>query len=524
MAEKSASVSAAQNKPYTASNREMYAWGIGGVANHSLICTFGQVTNMFILGFGLSPILVSWVMTIPRLFDGIIDPFLGHLSDNTHTRWGRRKPYLLIGSILAALSLTSIWWVHRAWSPWMQFMYLLVCCTAFYCCWGVYSMAWTAIGYELTDDYHERSRVQGIAGIFLTIVLLVNGWIYWLALRPMFSDAPQAPYTATGFARVGEFISRQIFADPSIHRDEVNGIRWIGTIIAIVAVAAALICTMTCKERFSNVNSKHKKHSALLPALKTTLRNKPFVILLLQRTCGILGGRICGGVAGFLGIYYVCGGDKDLSMKVGGILITYNTICGLALMPFMRHFSRVLGKRKALIMGCFLGLIGALLAPLITRPGWVYVPLIPALIMTPLSIIANTLGDAMLPDICDYDELQSGERREGLFTSVMAFFSKLEMSIAALGVGYLVAWTGYDQALPMQSDITLNRMWWLALIPNILFAAAGLLLILKFPMTEATMNEVRRQLDLRHARAMEADVAAAEEKSAAEGEPVSVAS
>jgi GPH family glycoside/pentoside/hexuronide:cation symporter len=143
-----------EKKPYTANRREIYARGVGGIANHALICTSGQVTNIFILGYGLSPILVSWVMTLPRFLDGIVDPWIGHLSDNTHTRWGRRKPFLVVGSILAALFLAGIWWVNRGWGPWVQFIYVLVCTSMFYTCWGIYSMAWTAIGYELTDDYH----------------------------------------------------------------------------------------------------------------------------------------------------------------------------------------------------------------------------------------------------------------------------------------------------------------------------------------------------------------------------------
>lgn len=488
-------------KPYTASNREMYAWGVGGIANHALVCTFGQITNIFILGFGLSPILVSWVMTIPRLFDGLIDPMVGHLSDNTHTRWGRRKPYLLIGSILAALSLIAIWQVNKGWPLWAQFVYLLFFCTLFYTCWGIYSMAWNAIGYELTDDYHERSRVQGIAGVFLTIVLLVNGWVYWLALRPMFSDEPGKPYETSGMARIGEFVMRQIHGDPTVKANEVNGIHWIATIIAIVAVVSALICIVMCKERFTQANEEKKSRHALLPALKQTLKNKPFVILLLKKTCDIVGGRLCGGIGAFLGIYYVCNGDKDLAMKVGAISGTYYTICGLALMPFMRKFSRLMGKRKALIMGTAVGLVGAIVSPFIVRPGWAYAPLIPALVLTPLSIIANTLGDAMLPDICDYDELQSGQRREGLFTSVMAFFAKLEMSIAALGVGYLIAWTGYNQSLPAQTDATMIRMWYLSQIPGIFFSLGSLWLVLKFPMTEATMNAVRKELEMKRVAA-----------------------
>ena len=80
------------NKLYTAPNSQIFAWGIGALACHSLIQTFGQAGTIFTMGFGLSPVVVGWAMMLPRLVDAITDPYLGHLSDETHTRWGRRKP------------------------------------------------------------------------------------------------------------------------------------------------------------------------------------------------------------------------------------------------------------------------------------------------------------------------------------------------------------------------------------------------------------------------------------------------
>src|SRR5690348_13062800 len=90
-------------KPYTAAAKEIWAWGIGAIACHALIQLYGQANNIFTIGFGLSPVIVSWCMMLPRVVDGIVDPIMGHLSDNTHTRWGRRKPYLVVGSLLGAL-------------------------------------------------------------------------------------------------------------------------------------------------------------------------------------------------------------------------------------------------------------------------------------------------------------------------------------------------------------------------------------------------------------------------------------
>src|SRR5580698_8203643 len=102
-------------KPYTAPSREIWAWGIGAVACHALIQTYGQASIIFTVGFGLGPVIVSWCMMLPRVVDGIMDPIIGHLSDETHTRWGRRKPYLVLGAVVGALFLMAIWWADPAW-------------------------------------------------------------------------------------------------------------------------------------------------------------------------------------------------------------------------------------------------------------------------------------------------------------------------------------------------------------------------------------------------------------------------
>jgi Na+/melibiose symporter-like transporter len=112
-------------KAYTAPAREVWAWGMGAIACHLLIQTYGQASMIFTVGFGHSPVIISWCMMLPRVVDGILDPIIGHLSDETHTRWGRRKPYLVIGSVLGALFLMSVWWANPAWSHTAQFVYLL---------------------------------------------------------------------------------------------------------------------------------------------------------------------------------------------------------------------------------------------------------------------------------------------------------------------------------------------------------------------------------------------------------------
>ena len=406
-----------ESKPYTAPPSQIWGWGVGRIAEFLLIAMTGQAFTLYTVGFGVSTVAVSWCMMLPRIVDGILDPIIGHWSDELRTPWGRRKPLLIGGAFLGAPVLASLWWANPNWSSLALTIYLGVGVMCLYLCYGVYTMSWNAIGYELSDDYHERSKVQAIQGFFLATMVLLNGWFYWLALRPVFGGAEW-------------------------------GMRWIGGTAAVVVLISACICAFMTKERFTHTN---RKHVPLLPAIKATLRNRPFVILLLMKVGEILGRRLTDQIAIFLSLYYVCRGDLELSTKIIGIGTTFGTVANFGMLPLVKPVSKAIGKRGALILGAGLGFAVSLLAPFITTPEHPYWLLIPGLLIIMLLVLTNTISSAIMPDICDVDELTSGQRREGLFTSVMAFFSKVEISAAIIIAGYMVGWS--------HIDVKINHRW-----------------------------------------------------------------
>jgi len=338
--------------------------------------------------------------------------------------------------------------------------------TLFYCSWGLYSMSWNAIGYELTDDYHERSKISAVGSFFLSIVLLGNSWVYWFALRPFFGG-------------------------------EINGIRWIASAIGVIAIVTALYATLVCKERFSHANPKRER-IRILPALKATLRNRPFVSLMLMKVFQTLGERAAGGLLFFVGIYYVCQGDKSLATQITGIGGVVGTVWGFSMLPLIKPISRWIGKKGGLILGASTSLTAAVITPFAYSPEHPYWMLFPSLMIVTLLSVSNTIANAIMPDICDLDELETGHRREGLFTAVMSFVQKIEISLCAVLVGYLVVWSGLDTTLATQPAQVLQRLFWIAVVPNILFTACYFIVAIRFPLTEAAMNDVRRQLDERH--------------------------
>jgi len=158
----------------------------------------------------------------------------------------------------------------------------------------------------------------------------------------------------------------------------------------------------------------------------------------------------------------------------------------------------LIGKKGGIILGASGSLTAALVTPFAYSPEHPYWMLLPALLTITLLAVSNTIANAVMPDICDVDELETGHRREGLFTAVMGFVQKIEISLCALLVGYLVVWSGLDTKIASQPPEVLQRLFWLAVVPNVVFTAGYFVLALRFPLTEAMMNEVRRQLDARH--------------------------
>ena len=488
-------------KPYTAPAREIWAWGIGALACHLLIQTYGQAYSIFTLGFGLSPVLVSWCMMLPRILDGITDPILGHLSDNTHTRWGRRKPYLVLGAVFGALLLSAIWWANPAWSEKVQFAYLLVLCTLFYIAYGIYTMAWSAVGYELTDDYNERSKVQAVGSFFLALVSLTAGWMYWLALRRGFHDgviATARSLFSAGFdyAKLSAIFSRAFQDTAKGSSSEIWGMRWIALGVGVLIILSAFVAAWGCRERFTHAN---REHPSIGTAIKETLRNKPFVIIQAVYIFQTFAQRL--GVVGFLlfiGTYYVCGGDKGLATRVIGWGTTIGTVLVFGLLPLMKPISKWIGKKGALLAGTSILLVVALIQPFTLKPGHPWLLLVPQLIFTLLTPFCFTLINAIMPDVCDLDELQSGRRREGLFAAVMGLLTKMAISLSTLLMGYLLLWFGLGAkgGIALSSEM-LRRLNWTPVLLNIFFNLGALVLTLAFPMDEAAAARVRSQLDER---------------------------
>jgi GPH family glycoside/pentoside/hexuronide:cation symporter len=218
---------------------------------------------------------------------------------------------------------------------------------------------------------------------------------------------------------------------------------------------------------------------------------------MIYKLCQVFGERVFQGLLFYVGLYYVCQGDKS---KVGELLFLgglLGSVLTVLLLPFLKAFSMKLGKRAGLITASVTALVLLLSQPLLLTPKAPYLLLIPMLMLPLLSIISNVLLNAIVPDICDMDELEHGERREGLFTAVVAFMGKLEISLALGIVGGLLWVAGVNESSPVQTDAVITKLMWLTVAPGVFFTACALIASWRFKMGEAEVNEIRDKLAMR---------------------------
>ena len=315
----------------------------------------------------------------------------------------------------------------------------------------------------------------------------------------MMGSSPRcAPLFGAGFdySKLSAMLSRAFQDTITGSSSEIWGMRWIAIGVGVLIILSAFVAAGVCRERFTHTN---REHPSIGIAIKETLRNKPFVLLQMVSLFQMFAQRL--GVVGFLlfiGTYYVCGGDKGLATKVIGWGTTVGTVLVFGLLPLMKPISKWIGKKGALLAGTSILLVVALIQPFTLKPGHPWLLLVPQMIFTLMTPFCFTIIYAIVPDICDVDELHTGCRREGLFAAVMGLVAKMGISLSTLAMGYLLLWFGLKaKSNVAPSSEMLHRLIWTPSLLNIFFNLGALVSTLMFPMDEAAAAEVRRQLDAR---------------------------
>ena len=143
--------------------RSKVAFGVGMLANQMFPAALGIFMVILVQSLGMSPFLWGLIFFLPKLVDCVTDPIMGFISDRTVSRWGKRRPYVFIGAILSGLSYMAMWQLSADNSQLYNFVYFLCWSSVFFIGLTIFSVPYVAMGYEMSDDYHERTRLMAVA-------------------------------------------------------------------------------------------------------------------------------------------------------------------------------------------------------------------------------------------------------------------------------------------------------------------------------------------------------------------------
>jgi GPH family glycoside/pentoside/hexuronide:cation symporter len=405
---------------------------------------------------------------------------MGYVSDKTRSRFGRRRPYIFIGAICVGTVFALMWQLPAGNSEMFYFWFFLFGSILFYLFYTVFATPWVALGYELTSDYHERTRLMAVMNFM--------GQFAWISLPWFYA----------------------IMENDRLFSDSVQGARTLAIIIGIFVAVVGIMPAIFLREKFvASEESEEEEKTSLLSGLKTnvsaffkglviTLKQKEFLKLCAGTFFLFNGIMLVGAFSSYITIFYVNGGDTDMGAKYMGIFGTINTASTLLAIVAVTWISSKLGKRRTFILATFITLLGSLLK------WFCYDPLAPWKVLLPAPLMAVGMGGlftlmgSMIADVCDMDELQTGERREGMFGSIYWWMVKLGMALAFGLSGYLLNATGF--VVDMGGAQTSQTFLWMRIVDVLIPAtAAGLSIwaVTSFKLTEERSFEIRKELDAR---------------------------
>ncbi len=459
-------------------------YGLGGLANNVIGTATGSLMIALNLGLGMDPAKIGLLGAIPRVTDALTDPVMGYISDHTRSRWGRRRPYIFFGSILCGILFTLLWSFPASASPSFVFWYFLFGSILFYATYTVWVTPWVALGYELTPDYHERTRVMGYSNFIGQTAFLLTPWFLW-------------------------FMQLKVFGDI------MRGATWLAFAISLLVVVCCVLCAIFLRERFAEAQARQRQQQEASqpgrqdrPSLSATvadffkgfwisLKFRPFLKLCATAFLVFNGYMLVASFTIYVWIYYVCGGDKELGGKIAGVAGTVSGIAAFFVVVIVTKLGTSLGKRRAFILCTIAAIVGYLSKFVLFTPTNPWLSVIPGVLIAFGFGSMFPLVSAMIADVCDLDEVQTHERREGMFGSIFWWVIKVGMAAALALSGVLLNVTGFDVALTAQADSTLLLMRIFdAGIPAVTSLIA-IWIIASFEVTEEKAYEVRAELESR---------------------------
>jgi GPH family glycoside/pentoside/hexuronide:cation symporter len=406
---------------------------------------------------GIHVTLLGYILFSVRIFDAVTDPVIGFLSDRTATRFGRRRPYIAVGAVFVALTMLLLFNPPHA-APWIETLWFGVWIYLLFLFWTIVTVPYESLGPEITFDYQERISLFGMRDGFLIAGTLA---------------AASAPA-----------LIQWIFGLSDDAAGERMKFFWISLLYAPILIGTAWWCVWMVKEMHPRV--ARKTMFGLFSGLKKVSHNRPFLVLLAAYTISAIGNNL----PATLILYYV---QYVLQSDLADVFLLVYFVTGILFLPGWMVIARRTGKKAAWLASMAIN-TGAFVGVFFLGPGdaWIYGVLV---FLSGIGFGATlAIPSAIQADVIDYDELLTGERREGQYVGLWSISKKLAAA-AGIGIGLsLLGMAGYVPNAEQTPQVQMMLRVLYALVPS-LCNLLGFVIALWYPMDEKMHAEIRQAIE-----------------------------
>lgn len=453
------------------------AFGLGMLANQMFPAALGIFMVVLVQDMGFPAWMWGILFFLPRVFDAISDPIMGFISDNTRSRWGRRHHYVFIGAIVMGISFVAMWQIYRTDSIAYNFLYFLFWSFVFYTGLTVFSIPYVAIGYEMSDDFHERTSIMAVAQWIGQWAWVIAPWFWVVMYDPDWFENADA---ATRHLSI-----------------------WVGVICMLLAMVPALFIpsrpstndTHLVPLTWANFGGGMKE---ILNGFKEAFSSAPFRKLCFATFLIFNAFNTVAAFSFFIVVYHLFGGNAPaagiwptLFGSVGALITTF------AVIPTVAWMSRRMGKKNAFMVSQGISIIGYVLLWFLMVPGKPY------MFMFALPFFSFGIGGlftlmmSMTADVCDLDELATGKRREGIFGAIYWWMVKFGFAIAGLLSGAIMSWVGFTPGATAQPDGAVDGLRLFYSGVPIVGTLLAMWIMRNYDLDEARAREVHAELERR---------------------------
>lgn len=408
------------------------AFGFGMLANQMFPAALGIFMVVLVQNLGFPGWMWGIIYFFPRIFDSFTDPIMGFISDNTKSKWGRRRQYVFIGAIIMGISFAIMWQLYVDSGINYNFAYFMFWSFVFYLGLTIFSVPYVAMGYEMSDDFHERTSIMAVAQWIGQWAWVIAPW-FWVIMYMNGDD---------GWFKTAEEATRTLAI-------------WVGIILMFIAIIPAIFIKSksTLDEDYADLSLSNMKGSfnEIILGFKEALKIKPFRKLCISTFLIFNAFNTVATFTFFIIVYQLFNGDAaaanagywpSLFGCLGALSTTFIVI------PVVTWMSKKLGKKNAFIWSQGISLIGYVMLWFLLIPGkpYMFIFALPFFSFGIGSLF--TLMMSMTSDVIDLDELNTGKRREGIFGAIYWWMVKFGFAIAGALSGVILTIIGFKEGVP----------------------------------------------------------------------------